>query len=43
MVEVVVEESADDKELPSHKDMKPMECSPEEHSKNARSMTGQRS
>ena len=38
---VVVEESADDKELPSHKEMKPMECSPEEHSKNARSMTGQ--
>jgi len=40
-VGVVVEESADDKELPSHKEMKPMECSPEEHSKNARSMTGQ--
>jgi len=43
-VGVVVEESADDKkELPSHKEMKPMECSPEEHSKNARSLTGQRS
>ena len=37
---VVVEESADDKrELPSHKEMKPMECSLGEHSKNARSMS----